>query len=118
MKTITATELKTKCLALLDEIARTGMPVLVTKRGKLVAQLGPPARAKYPQETLLGTVEILGDIISPPLPESDVHAAMGMIDGRVAPKGYLQQRTLGPTGASGKNKRKAARRTAPKRRSR
>ena len=40
-KTIPAGEFKARCLALLDEVAETGQPLLVTKRGKPVALLVP-----------------------------------------------------------------------------
>ena len=41
MLTIKASEFKAKCLALMDEVARTGKPVVVTKNGKPVAELRP-----------------------------------------------------------------------------
>lgn len=70
MKTFTSTEFKAKCLAILDEVARTGEPVTILKRGKPVAQLVPPVpRGEgYPQQQIIGTVRIKGDIVEPPLP--------------------------------------------------
>ena len=70
MKTLTASEFKAKCLAILDEVARTGEPVTILKRGKPVAQLVPPVpRGEgYPQQQIIGTVRIKGDIVGPPLP--------------------------------------------------
>lgn len=69
MKTINASEFKAKCLAILDEVGRTGETVTILKRGEPVAQLVPPVpRETYPQDTLKGTVKILGDVIEPPLP--------------------------------------------------
>ena len=70
MKTLTSTEFKAKCLSILDEVAETGEPVTILKRGKPVAQLVPPVpRAQgYPQEQIIGTVRIKGDIVAPPLP--------------------------------------------------
>ena len=41
MIVITATEFKAKCLQLLDQVSRTGERIQVTKRGKVVAELGP-----------------------------------------------------------------------------
>jgi prevent-host-death family protein len=41
MRTIAAGEFKAKCLALMDEVKATGEEVVVTKRGKPVARLGP-----------------------------------------------------------------------------
>jgi prevent-host-death family protein len=49
---ISASEFKAKCLALLDEVAETKETLVVTKRGKPVAQIVP---AEEPR-SLLGTV--------------------------------------------------------------
>ena len=38
---IKASEFKAKCLKLLDEVAETGEPIIVTKNGKPVARLEP-----------------------------------------------------------------------------
>ena len=75
MREIRASEFKAKCLAILDEVERTGEPVTILKRGRPVARLVPPAgQSKYPQHTLFGTVEVLGDILEPVLPASDWEA--------------------------------------------
>jgi prevent-host-death family protein len=73
MREFGATEFKARCLAILDEVARTGEPVLIRKRGRAVAQLVPatPVEAGSPQHSLLGTVRILGDIIAPVLASED-----------------------------------------------
>jgi len=39
--TISAGEFKQRCLALLDRVAETGMPIVVTKRGRPVARIVP-----------------------------------------------------------------------------
>ena len=67
MKTIKASEFKAKCLGLMDQVARTGETILVTKNGKPVAELRPhrPPRAKSILGIHEGQIEILGDIISP-----------------------------------------------------
>ena len=64
--TVTATEFKTRCLALIDEIAHTGDTIVVTRHGKPVAQLVPPARKpwKSPAGILAGEIEIIGDIVN------------------------------------------------------
>lgn len=41
MNEITATRFKAHCLALLDEVAESGSELVITKRGKPVAQLVP-----------------------------------------------------------------------------
>ncbi len=38
---ISAAEFKAKCLKIMDEIARTRKPIVITKRGKPVAKLVP-----------------------------------------------------------------------------
>ena len=70
MKTLTSTEFKAKCLSILDEVAETGEPVTILKRGKPVAQLVPavPRAEGYPREQIIGSVRIKGDIVEPPLP--------------------------------------------------
>ena len=65
MKTIKASEFKAKCLKLMDEVAATGEPLLITKHGKPVARLLPI----YSESAeLLGALEekleITGDILS------------------------------------------------------
>jgi prevent-host-death family protein len=79
MKSIAVTEFKARCLALLEDIARTGEPVLVTKRGKPLARIVASGTdgAPYPQSGLAGTVTIVGDIVSPPLPASAWDAVRG-----------------------------------------
>lgn len=65
-------------MAILDEVIETGQAVTILKRGKPVAQLVPPVPRKsgYPQEALLGTVEIHGDIIEPVL-DAEIWEAEG-----------------------------------------
>jgi prevent-host-death family protein len=70
MKEITATQFKARCLRLLDEVAETGEPVVITKRGRPVARLEPPVRPA----DLEGSASVhLSD-------EEFVHASMGPWD--------------------------------------
>jgi prevent-host-death family protein len=63
---IKASEFKAKCLALMDEVARTGSGVVITKNGKPVADLVPHRPAKRNAFGILkGELFITGDIISP-----------------------------------------------------
>lgn len=79
MRSIRASEFKAKCLAILDEVERTGETVTILKRGRPVARLLPPVREReeYPQHSLHGTVEILGDILEPVLPAEEWEAEGG-----------------------------------------
>jgi prevent-host-death family protein len=54
-RTISATQFKARCLALLDEVAETGASLVVTKRGQPVARVEPLA----PPESLEGSVTFL-----------------------------------------------------------
>ena len=71
MDRINASDFKARCLSILDRVSATGERVVILKRGKPVAELGPAteARATYPQLELQGTVTILGDIVGPVVPE-------------------------------------------------
>ncbi|MEP6960897.1 MAG: type II toxin-antitoxin system Phd/YefM family antitoxin [Acidobacteriota bacterium] len=64
MKTVTATEFKAKCLAILDEVNQSGDPVTITKRGVAVATVQPAAKKKWKSllGCLAGKVKIVGDI--------------------------------------------------------
>lgn len=66
-QTMAAGEFKAKCLQILDDVQQTRKPVVVTKRGKPVAQIVP-----VENETKLsifgrlkGTGVVLGDIVGP-----------------------------------------------------
>ena len=63
---IKASEFKAKCLALLDEVERSGERLVITKKGKPVAEVVPHRSPKRDLFGLLkGRVKIVGDIISP-----------------------------------------------------
>jgi prevent-host-death family protein len=76
MRSLKASEFKARCLAILEEVDRTGEPVMITKRGRPVARLVPPvaSAARHPQDTLAGTVEVVGDIVGPAVPATAWHA--------------------------------------------
>jgi prevent-host-death family protein len=72
MQKVKASEFKAKCLALMDEVARTGKPVLVTKKGKPVAELRPHRpRAEKAAGVWKGRLIVKGDIIAPVSAEWD-----------------------------------------------
>ena len=64
---IKASEFKAKCLALLDEVERTGENLVITKKGKPVADVIPHRLEKKRElfGLLKGRLEIVGDIMSP-----------------------------------------------------
>ena len=62
-----AGEFKAKCLELMDWVAEGHEEIIITKRGKPIAKLVP--LSENPKRDLFGymkgTVEILGDIVTP-----------------------------------------------------
>lgn len=66
MKTIGAGKFKARCLALLDEVASSREVIVVTKRGKPVAQVSPAVgKEGNARRRLKGSVLREGDIVSP-----------------------------------------------------
>lgn len=63
---IPAGEFKARCLALMDEVQRSGGEYVITKRGVPVARLLPASAERRPLlGSLRGTVTTVGDIVSP-----------------------------------------------------
>jgi prevent-host-death family protein len=63
---IKAADFKKKCGSLIDQVARTGVPVIITKNGKPVAELVPHRpRKKTLRGIFMDKLFITGDIISP-----------------------------------------------------
>ncbi len=58
-RVVPATEFKATCLALLDEVARTHQPIVVSKRGRPVARLVPLDDQLPP--SLKGSIRVLVD---------------------------------------------------------
>jgi prevent-host-death family protein len=74
-----AGEFKAKCLGIMDEVQETGIPLVVTKRGKPVIRVVPIRAADNEKKAdifgrLKGIVEIVGDpddLIKPVFPLED-----------------------------------------------
>jgi prevent-host-death family protein len=62
MKTIPAARAKAGLLALLDQVARSGQSVIITKRGKAVARIAPLEAGR---PSLKARARIVGDVVSP-----------------------------------------------------
>ena len=69
MREIAISEFKAKCLSLLQQVSKTKEPIRVTRFGKPVADVVPPAEIEVDRNAWIGsghgTAKILGDIISP-----------------------------------------------------
>jgi prevent-host-death family protein len=70
MTPLSASEFKARCLAVLAEVAQTGETVTILKRGRPLARIVPVVEEAddYPQQALAGTLDIVGDVITPVLP--------------------------------------------------
>ena len=72
-----ASEFKAKCLGVMSEIASTGKPILVTKRGEPLVEVIPPRNLRRKDDffgRLKGVIEIVGDpddLIRPVFPLED-----------------------------------------------
>jgi prevent-host-death family protein len=67
MRDVSISEFKAKCLGLVEQVQKTRQPLRITRHGKPVAELiptGPDRKRKFLGD-MKGTVEILGDIVSP-----------------------------------------------------
>ena len=65
-RTMTAAEFKARCLELMDQVARERQPIIVTKRGKPVAQLAPVVtRPRTLRGFLKGQVRSTKGIVGP-----------------------------------------------------
>lgn len=66
MQTIKASEFKARCLALMDDVARSGEVLVVPRNGRPFAELRPYSggRSESPFG-LHSKLEITGDILSP-----------------------------------------------------
>jgi prevent-host-death family protein len=69
MQEVAISEFKAKCLSLLQQVSKTKEPIRVTRFGKPVADVVPPAEVQVDRTAWIGsghgTAKILGDIVSP-----------------------------------------------------
>jgi antitoxin (DNA-binding transcriptional repressor) of toxin-antitoxin stability system len=71
IKPMSASLFKARCLAVMDEVAQTGEPMAVSKRGRTVVNIvrpQPASQARFPQHALRASGRTLGDIVSPVFP--------------------------------------------------
>lgn len=77
METVPVSQFKARCLAILAKVQKTGQPILVTRFGEPMAEVIPPpapARRGRWLGSLEGSVQIVGDIVSPSTREDDWEA--------------------------------------------
>jgi len=74
MKEVAISEFKAKCLSLLEEVEKTKKPLLVTKFGKPIAEVGPPSANQKNRSwvgSMTGEIAFLEDIVGPVFDERD-----------------------------------------------
>ncbi len=77
MQEVAISKFKAQCLALLEQVQKTKKPIRVTRFGKPVAEVVPATSAAEQADwlgSLADTTEILGDIVSPVIEETDWEA--------------------------------------------
>ena len=81
MQEVAISEFKAKCLSLLQQVAKTKQPIRVTRFGKPVADVVPPADIQVDRNAWVGsgegTARILADIVSPANEPDDWEALRG-----------------------------------------
>ena len=76
MKEIAISKFKATCLAVLEQVRKTGEPVVVTRFGQPIAEIKPLSEVRRIRlGGGIGTGVILGDIVGPIGDESDWEAA-------------------------------------------
>ena len=77
MEKMAISKFKATCLAVLEQVRKTGKPVQVTRFGKPVAEIMPPSPPPHPEGwmgAMKGRGRIVGDIVGPAADESDWEA--------------------------------------------
>ena len=67
MEQIQISKFKATCFAVLERVAQTREPILITRRGQPVARIIPPTPSPASRwlGSMKGSVEIHGDVIAP-----------------------------------------------------
>jgi prevent-host-death family protein len=77
MEEVAISEFKAKCLGLLEQVRKTKKPIRITRYGKPVAEVFPPAPGPKKRSwlgSMAGKMEIVGDIVSPVIDLNDIEA--------------------------------------------
>ena len=78
MKRMAAGEFKARCLRVMEDVAKYRTPVVITKKGRVVAKLVPPdAPATDVFGCMAGTARIVGDVEAPVVPATAWEALSG-----------------------------------------
>jgi prevent-host-death family protein len=76
MDEVSISKFKAKCLGLIEQVHKTRQPLRITRHGVPVAEVipaGPERKRKFVGD-MVGTAEIVGDIVSPIIDPGDIGA--------------------------------------------
>ena len=74
---VAISEFKAKCLALLEEVDKTKIPLLVTRRGRPIAEVIPTSPNMEERDwlgSMSDSIEITGDVVSPVIEIQEIEA--------------------------------------------
>jgi prevent-host-death family protein len=76
MRDVPISKFKAKCLGLIEQVHKTRQPLRITRHGVPVAEVVPvePDRKREFVGDMIGTAEIVGDIVSPVIDLGDIEA--------------------------------------------
>ena len=76
MHDVSISEFKAKCLGLIEQVHKTRQPLRITRHGRPVAEVipaGPDRKRKFLGD-MVGTAQIVGDIVSPIIDLDEIEA--------------------------------------------
>jgi prevent-host-death family protein len=115
---INAAAFKAQCLALIDEVAESGEPITITKRGKAKVQIvAVREKPKTLWGATKGTFKILGDIVGPIVEDWDEEREWRNIRGEFddPPARYAHRPVAHRAGAKARKSSKTKLRRRPRR---
>jgi prevent-host-death family protein len=116
---INAAAFKARCLKLIDEVAESGEPITVTKRGKAKVQIiAVREKPKTLWGATKGTFKIVGDIVGPIDDDYDEDRRLRLFSGEFddPPARYTPDPVAHGAGAKTRKGRKTPLRRRPRRR--
>lgn len=80
IETMSISEFKATCLAVLERVRKSGRPLLITRRGQPVAEITPPSACAAGEEwigAMRGSARITGDLVTPVVSTDEWEALNG-----------------------------------------
>jgi prevent-host-death family protein len=77
IREVSISEFKAKCLALLEEVDKTKISLLVTRRGRPIAEVIPTSPNMEERDwlgSMSDSIEITGDVVSPVIEIQEIEA--------------------------------------------